>query len=85
MAYAVRFTTGADRSLRRLETSIQKRIVRSIESLADNPRPAGVRKLAGADDLWRLRVGDYRVIHEIRDRALLVLIVTVGHRVDVHR
>jgi len=68
-----------------LETPIQKRIVRSIESLADDPRPGGVKKLAGADDLWRLRVGDYRVIYEIRDRALVVLIIAVGHRGDVYR
>ncbi len=54
-------------------------------SLAEEPRPDGVKKLAGSDDLYRVRVGDYRIIYQIRDATVLVVIIRVGHRGDVYR
>jgi len=56
-----------------------------IEALSDDPSPQGVAKLEGAETLYRLRVGDYRIVYEIRDKELLVLVVKVGHRKDVYR
>jgi mRNA interferase RelE/StbE len=85
VAYEVRFASGADRELRKLDFQDQRRITRAAESLASNPRPPGVKKLAGPGDHWRIRVGDYRIIYEIRDAILLVLIIRVGHRGDVYR
>jgi mRNA interferase RelE/StbE len=81
----VAFTPAADRQLSKLPEQVQVRIVTAIMALADDPRPAGVRKLAGPGDLYRIRTGDYRVIYEVRDDELLVLIVRVGHRRDVYR
>ena len=85
MVYEVKFTPSADRTLNRLDLQDQRRIILRVEELAVNPRPPGVKKLAGPGDLWRIRVGDYRVIYQINDDILLVLIVTVGHRGDVYR
>jgi len=57
----------------------------AIRSLQAHPRPAGCKKLAGNADYYRIRVGDYRVLYEIRDRVLLVLVIKVGHRREVYR
>ena len=56
-----------------------------IRCLAENPRPPGVKALAGPSKLFRLRAGKYRVIYQIRGDVLLVLIVKIGHRRDVYR
>ncbi len=62
-----------------------RRIIWRIEALASNPRPPGCVKLRGADDLWRIRVGDYRVIYSIDDGARIVDISAVRHRSDAYR
>ena len=64
---------------------MQIRLGRRIDSLAENPRPQGVKKLSGEDDMHRIRVGDYRIIYQIREKSLVVLIVRIGHRSDVYR
>ncbi len=64
--------------------SVQKRIVRALEQLETDPRPPGVRKLQGEDNLWRLRVGDHRVIYTIENDRLLVLVVRVANRRDAY-
>ena len=68
-----------------LVADLQKRIVRALDVLADNPRPSGVVKMAGDDDLWRLRVGDFRIVYEIHDDVLLVMVLRIGHRREVYR
>ncbi len=83
--YAIEFQPSADKALRRLPATVQRRIVTAVESLADDPRPAGCVKLAGDDNLWRIRVGAYRVVYEVHDQRLVVLIVRLGHRGDVYR
>lgn len=62
----------------------QDRIIAAIRSLAEEPRPSGVKKLTGRE-AWRIRVGNYRIIYEIHDQALIVLVVSIGHRQDVYR
>ena len=74
---------SAVKSLERLPVDLQERIVRAVELLAGNPRPPGVVKMAGDDNLWRVRVGDFRIVYEIQDDVLLVL--RIGHRGDVYR
>ena len=61
------------------------RITRRILALADDPRPAGVEKLSGTSEKYRLRQGDFRILYEIQDDALVVFIVRVGNRKDVYR
>ncbi|MFQ5984772.1 MAG: type II toxin-antitoxin system RelE/ParE family toxin [Alphaproteobacteria bacterium] len=54
------------------------------DALAKNPRPRGVKKLEGADDIYRLRVGDDRLLYRLREAALLVLVLAVGRRRDTY-
>jgi mRNA interferase RelE/StbE len=85
VAYAVQFTSGARRALKRFELPIQRKIGAAIEGLALDPRPPGVKKLVDAEGFWRIRVGNYRIIYQIFDRVLVIVIVTIGHRGDVYR
>lgn len=84
MSYSVFIQKSAQRSLDRISPPYQDRIIRVIQSLADQPRPLGVKKLSGRD-AWRIRVGDYRVIYEIHDNRLMVMVVVIGHRREVYR
>lgn len=85
MAYSVRILPSAGRQLARLDPPIRKRLAAAIDGLADDPRPPGAKKLQGSGNTWRIRVGDYRILHEIRDRQALVIVVDVGHRRDIYR
>ena len=84
MAYQVEFAPHAYRQFKKLERDTQLLLLGKIEALSSNPRPAGVKKLASVENLYRIRVGDYRVVYEIRDRALVVVVVKIGHRRDVY-
>ena len=85
MTYKVEITPAAKRQIKKLIQSVQLAIVERLEQLAENPRPPGVLKMQGAESLYRIRVGDYRIIYEIQDQTLLIAIVKVGHRGDVYR
>ena len=84
MYYKVEFAPLAHRQLRKLERAIQIRLLQRIETLSTNPRPSGVKKLAAEADLYRIRIGEYRVVYQIRDRDLLILIVKIGHRREIY-
>ncbi len=84
MTYSVEILRSAQKQLARIDRQDQSRIISAIQSLEDNPRPQGCQKLTGRQ-AWRIRVGAYRVIYEIRDNELLVLVVTLGHRRDAYR
>ena len=85
MTYAIYYRASVKREMRHLDGDIVRRVDAAILALSDNPRPPGCVKLSGLADLWRIRVGDYRVVYEIRDRQLIVLIVGVAHRREVYR
>ena len=85
MAYRVEIKASAVKEIAALPKREQRRVVAAIEALADDPRPQGVRKLVGATDAYRLRVGDYRIAYQIGDDVLTVFVVRVGHRKDVYR
>jgi len=85
MAYRVQIKAPALKSLKKISEPDQSRIMRRVDALADDPRPAGVKKLQGADDLYRLRLGASRVIYQIQDDILLVLVVRIGHRKEIYR
>jgi len=85
MAYAVEFSPSAEREFRKLAPEIQRRLSPHIDSLAQNPRQSGAKKLKGREGLWRIRAGDYRIVYEVRDRTLVVLVIRVAHRSDVYR
>ena len=83
--YAITFARSARKELERLPDEIAARILEKIETLSQNPRPPGVTKLRGEKNLWRLRVGDYRVVYAIDDPAKAVDVAIVRHRRDVYR
>lgn len=85
MKYTVRLNARVGKVLNRLPPDVRRRIVRRLEALEDNPRPRSVEKLAGVDDLYRVRVGTYRIVYTIRDRELVIIVVRIGHRRDVYR
>ena len=85
MSYHIEFVKQAAKQFKALPTQEQKRIQPKIDTLATEPRPEGVVKLKGEENLYRIRVGDYRVIYNVQDDRLLVLVVKVGHRGDVYR
>ena len=80
MRYTVEIRASALRGMKRFPKDVLVRIDACINALGDNPRPHGVRKLTGFHDRHRVRVGDYRVIYEIHDDVLVVLVVRVVHR-----
>jgi mRNA interferase RelE/StbE len=83
--YAVVFARSARKELQNLDPQVGRRILKSIETLVANPRPSGVVKLEGASDLWRIRVGEWRVVYRISDRDRLVDVIAVRHRRDAYR
>ncbi len=83
--YTVQFRPSAAKALGKLDGQVRARILRSITALADDPRPSGVKALTGEAGLWRIRVGDYRVVYEIEDDELVVLVVRVAHRSTVYQ
>lgn len=83
--YRVDFTAAARKEFDKLPKQIAVRLKPAILRLAENPRPPGAKKIVGKKDVYRLRVGDHRVMYEIRDKVLLVLVVKVGHRREVYR
>lgn len=83
--YRIELSRGAEKALAALPGEARRRIASKIDALAENPRPPGTKKLTGEDDLYRVRVGDYRVVYEIRDRVLIVLVLNIGHRREVYR
>ena len=70
--------------LRLRDPKLKARLDEAIESLGDDPRPPGCRKLAGATDRYRFRVGDYRIIYRIDDGKVTVLVLVIGHRREVY-
>ena len=84
MGYERRATGRALRELRKLPPSIEERVRRAIDGLADDPRPPGCTKLRGRAG-WRIRVGDYRVLYQVDDDARVVTVLRAGHRRDVYR
>ncbi|MGO8881299.1 MAG: type II toxin-antitoxin system RelE family toxin [Desulfomonilaceae bacterium] len=85
MTYSIQILPSAQRELGALSKRDRNRIDIKILSLASTPRPSGVISLTGLDGLYRLRVGDYRIIYRVVDNDLSILIVKIGHRKDVYR
>ena len=84
-SYSVRIKKSAARELADLPRKDQERVIERIRGLANNPRPPGAEKLAGSDDKFRLRQGNYRILYAIEDDVLMVYVVKIGHRKDVYR
>lgn len=82
--YSITFARSARRELEGLDSSVVSRILPKIESLAVHSRPHGSRKLTGEKHLWRIRIGDYRVIYSILDKERRIDITAVRHRREAY-
>jgi mRNA interferase RelE/StbE len=85
MKYTVRMEPRVRKILDRLPDDLHARTVRRLDALEEDPRLFGVEKLAGPEDLYRVRVGDWRVVYAIRDRELVVIVIRIGHRREAYR
>jgi mRNA interferase RelE/StbE len=85
MAYQIVMTAEARRNMLALPKDIVRRVDACILALAEKPRPPRTKKLKGTGDLWRVRVGDYRIVYQIEDDRLLIVVIRIGHRREVYR
>ncbi len=85
MTYRIEFVKQAAKQLKSLSSEEQQKIKIKIDALTNVPRPDGVVKLTGEDNIYRVRVGNYRIIYSIQDEQLLVLMLKIGHRRDVYQ
>ncbi len=83
--YELEISRTAEKQLRRLPDADQQRVARKMSSLAHDPFPRGTRKLAGYDDIFRARVGPWRIIYSVGAATLIIIILKIGHRGDVYR
>ncbi|MDJ0660000.1 MAG: type II toxin-antitoxin system RelE/ParE family toxin [Crocosphaera sp.] len=84
-SYKIKWKTSAKKELKRLDKKAIIRLLEAIESLANNPYPAGVKKLVNSGDSYRIRVGEYRIIYEIQSSVLIIYIIKIGSRQNIYK
>ena len=85
MKYRIEFKKSAAKELRKIPRSDQKRIAVKIDNLSENLPDPATTKMKGDNPFHRIRVGDYRIIYEINEDILLIMVLKIGHRKDVYR
>ncbi len=84
LSYTTLIFPKAQRQIKRLPQRTYSKVLKAINSLAQNPRPVGVKKLTTTENHFRIRVGDYRIIYTIEDRFLVVFVIAAGHRKNIY-
>ncbi len=84
-SYRIEVSATAEKQIRRLNRENQVRVLRAIQSLASEPQPPGSRKLRGYEDIYRIRIGTFRVLYSVEKGRLLIIVLKVGHRKDIYR
>jgi mRNA interferase RelE/StbE len=84
-SFEIEISRTAEKQLRNLAEKDQLRVIRAMLALADEPHPRGSRKLSGYDDVFRIRVGRFRVLYSVYERRLVILVLKIGQRKDVYR
>ena len=85
MAHSISYVPSAAKALRKLDRPTARRMLDAIEELAIDPRPPRCIQLKGGSGEYRVRIGDYRIIYEVHDGELVVLVLRLGHRREVYR
>ena len=83
-SYKVELTKRAEKEIQRIDRRYIARILETIEGLAEEPHPHGSTKLVGTDNTYRIRIGDYRIVYEVFENRLLVVVIRVRHRKNVY-
>jgi mRNA interferase RelE/StbE len=84
MTYSITLAPSAARQLRKFDPDARRRIQAALELLAVEPRPPAAIRLVGGSGEWRVRTGDYRIVYEIKDGQLLILVLRIGHRREIY-
>ena len=84
VSYKIHWRRSTKKDLKGISRNEISKIIKAVESLSDEPRPMGSKKLSGGESTYRIRIGSYRVIYEINDKIVLVEVVKVGHRKNVY-
>ncbi|MBC7568270.1 MAG: type II toxin-antitoxin system RelE/ParE family toxin [Spirosoma sp.] len=84
MSYTITFKKSASKQLRKLPKAVLANVASAVDDLANEPRPDSCKKLKGTDDVYRIRVGDYRVLYTVDDSIITVEVIKVGNRKDVY-
>ena len=84
-SYKIEWKQSAKKELKKLDKQIIPRILQAVKNLADNPYSSGSKKLIGSDSIYRIRVGDYRIVYNIKSSVLTIEIIKVGHRREIYR
>ncbi|NQX29864.1 type II toxin-antitoxin system RelE/ParE family toxin [Microbacteriaceae bacterium VKM Ac-2854] len=85
MSYRIDVAPAAGRQLRKLDPQARRRVQAAIELLAEDPRPPTAKMLVNSGGAWRVRVGDYRIVYDVDDGLLVVLVLSAGHRREIYR
>jgi len=83
--YKIAWKNSARRELKKISREVIPKILETVETLAINPFPAGVRKISGSEHTYRIRVGDYRIVYNVISSILVIEVIRVGHRKDIYR
>jgi mRNA interferase RelE/StbE len=83
--FAIRYSPAAAKAFRKIHPTDGRRLKAAIEQLAIDPRPTGCKRLTGGDGEHRIRVGDYRVVYDVDDGTVVVLVLAIGHRREIYR
>jgi mRNA interferase RelE/StbE len=84
MTYRIALSPMAARQLRKLDAQVRRRVQAALDLLAEQPRPPAATRLVGGAGEWRVRTGDYRIVYEIEEDRLLILVLRIGHRREVY-
>lgn len=84
MAHRIEVSPAAARQLNKIDRRVLPQIAEKIDSLASEPRPHGCEKLSGYHSLYRVRVGDYRIVYRVEDQLVLVVVLRVGNRAEIY-
>ncbi len=82
--YQIKWKTSAKKDFKKLDKTVIPKILKAVDSLVENPRPSGVKKIIDSYSTYRLRVGNYRVIYTICDEVLIIEVIKIGHRQSIY-
>ncbi len=85
MKYSIEYLPSFEKDLKKLSGKIVKEIFARLDGFPENPRPRGYKKIKGSKDLYRLRVGDYRIVYRIDDRRKSACLILARHRSKVYQ
>lgn len=85
MRWQVALTPAAERDFKKLDRTVQRRVLASLELLAETPLPLGVKRLVGLEATYRIRLGDYRLLYRLEEATVVVVVIKIAHRREVYR